>query len=187
MDCHSLLQGYKVISPAKRNRCLFNCERPAKLQCLYVLSLFWFNFDFPVKLPGTQSEVMYNSILGTWVLLLLCDCSLNNFKCPQFSSVAQSCLTLCNPMNCIMPGLLVHHQLSEPTQTHIHWVGDAIQPSHPLLSPSPPTLNLSQHQDLFKRVSSLHQVAKVLEFQVQQSVLPMHIQDWSPLGWRVLN
>ena len=85
----------------------------------------------------------------------------------QLSSVTQLCLTLCNPMNCSTPGLAVHHQLSESTQTHVHRVGDAIQPSHPLLSPSPPALNLSQHQGLFKRVSSSHQVAKVLEFQLQ--------------------
>ena len=72
----------------------------------------------------------------------------------QFSSVAQSCLTLCDPMNRSTPGLLVHHQLPESTQTHIHWVGDAIQPSHPLSSPSPPALNISQHQGLFQWVSS---------------------------------
>ena len=83
------------------------------------------------------------------------------------SSVAQSCLTLCDPMDCSTPGLPVHHQLPVFTQTHVHWVGDAIQPSHPLSSPSPPTFNLSQHQGLFKWVSSSHQVAKVLEFQLQ--------------------
>ena len=64
----------------------------------------------------------------------------------QFSSVAQSCLTLCDPMDCSTPNFPVHHQLPEPTQTHVHWVCDAIQPSHPLSSPSPPTFNLSQHQ-----------------------------------------
>ena len=85
----------------------------------------------------------------------------------QFSSVAQSCPTLCNPMDCSMPGLPVHHQLLEFTQTHVHWVGDAIQPSHPLSSPSSLTFNLSQHQGLSQRVSSLHQVAKVLAFQLQ--------------------
>ena len=85
----------------------------------------------------------------------------------QFSSVTQSCLTLCDPMNCSTPGLLVHHQFPKFTQTHVHWFGDAIQPSHPLSSPSPPVLNLSQHQGLFKWVSSLYQVAKVLEFQLQ--------------------
>ena len=85
----------------------------------------------------------------------------------QCSSVAQSRLTLCEPTDCSAPGLPVHHQLLEPTQTHVHRVGDAIQPSHPLSSPSPPTFNLSQHQGLFKWVSSSHQVAKVLEFQLQ--------------------
>ena len=85
----------------------------------------------------------------------------------QFSSVAQSCPTLCDPMNRSTPGLSVHHQLPESTQTHVHWVGDAIQHSHPLSSsPSSPTLNLSQHQGLFQRVSSSHPVAKVLEIQL---------------------
>ena len=85
----------------------------------------------------------------------------------QFSSVTQSCLTLCDPMDCSTPSVPVHHQLPEPTQTHVHWVSDAIQPSHPLSSPSPPAFNLFQHQGLFQWVSFLHQVAKVLEFQLQ--------------------
>ena len=84
----------------------------------------------------------------------------------QIRSVAQSCPTLCNPMNRSTPGLPVHHQLPEFTEAHIHWVSDAIQPSHPLLSPSPPALNPSQHQSLFQWVSSSHEMAKVLEFQL---------------------
>ena len=84
----------------------------------------------------------------------------------QFTSVTQSCPTLCNPIDCSMPGLPVHHQLKQFTQTQVHWVSDAIQPSHPLLATSP-AFNLSQHQGLFRWVSSLHQVAKVLEFQLQ--------------------
>ena len=84
----------------------------------------------------------------------------------QFSSVAQSCPTLCDPMNRSMPSLPVHHQLPEFTQTHIHQVSDAIQPSHPLSSPSPPAPSPSQHQSLFQWVNSLHEVAKVLEFQL---------------------
>ena len=84
----------------------------------------------------------------------------------QFSSATQSCPALCNPMNCSTPGLPVHHQLQEFTQTHVHRVGDAIQPSHPLSSPSPPASNPSQHQSLFQWVNSLHEVAKVLEFQL---------------------
>ena len=85
----------------------------------------------------------------------------------QFSSVAQSCPTLCDPMDCSTPGFPIHHQLPEFTQTHVHWIGDAIQLSHPLLSPPPPTFDLSQHQGLFQWVSSLNQVARVLEFQLQ--------------------
>ena len=83
------------------------------------------------------------------------------------SSVTHLCLTLCDPMDCSTPGFPVHHQLPEPIQTHVHRIGDAIQPSHPLLSPSTPTFNLSQHQGLSQWVSSLHQVAKALEFQLQ--------------------
>ena len=76
-------------------------------------------------------------------------------------------VSICDPMDCSTPGFPLHHQLPELTQTHVHWVGNAIQPSHPLSSPSPPTFNLSQHQGLFQWVSSSYQVAKVLEFQLQ--------------------
>ena len=93
----------------------------------------------------------------------------------QFSSIAQSCLTLCDPMNCSMPGLPVHHQLPEFTQTHAHRIGDAIQPSHPLSSPSPPAPNHSQHQGLFQWVNPSHEVAKVLEFQLQHQSF-----QWTP-------
>ena len=89
----------------------------------------------------------------------------------QFSSVAQLCPPLCNPMNHSTPGLLVHHQLPEFTQTHIHRVRDTIQPSHTLSSPSPPAPYPSQHQSLFQWVSSSHEVAKVLEFQLQHHSL----------------
>ena len=102
----------------------------------------------------------------------------------QFSSIAQSCPILCDPMACSTPGLPVHHQLPEFTQTHVHWVGDAIQPSHPLSSsPLLPAFNLSHHQGLFQWVdsSSCGQSIGALA-----SVLPMNIQDWFPLvltGW----
>ena len=89
----------------------------------------------------------------------------------QFSSVAQSCPTLCDPMNRSTPGIPAHHQLLEFTQTHVHRVSDAIQSSHPLSSPSPPALNPSQHQSLFQWVNSLHEVAKILEFQLQHHSL----------------
>ena len=103
------------------------------------------------------------------------------FKCEgksglsSVSSVAQSCLSLWDPKDCSMPGFPVHHQLLKLAQTHVHQVGDAIQPSYPLSSPSPPASNLSQHQELFQWVSSSHQVAKVLEFQLQG--FEMVIQD----------
>ena len=89
----------------------------------------------------------------------------------QFSSVFQSCPAFCNLMDCSTRGFPVHHQLLELTQTHVHWVDDAIQSFHPVSSPSP-AFNLSQHQDLFKWVSSSHQVAKVLEFQLQHQSFP---------------
>ena len=84
----------------------------------------------------------------------------------HFSSVTQSCPTLCDPMNCSTSGLPFHHQLPEFTQTHVHRVSDAIQPSHPLSSPSPAP-KPSQHQSLFQWVNSSHEVAKVLEFQLE--------------------
>ena len=86
-------------------------------------------------------------MLNTVAFLSIDPIHLENF---QFSSVAQSCPALCKPMDCSTPGLPVHHQLLEPTQTNVHRVGDAIQPSHPLSSPSPPAFNLSQHLGLFK-------------------------------------
>ena len=93
----------------------------------------------------------------------------------QFSSVTQLCPTRCNPMNRSTLGLPVHHQLPEFTQTHVHRVGDAIQPSHSLSSPSPPAPNPSQHQGLFQWVSASHEVAKVLEFQLQHQSF-----QWTP-------
>ena len=120
-------------------------------------------------------------IWESWVKLLLL------FRMLGFqiwvSSVTQSCVWLCNSMDCSMPGLPVHHQLPDLTQTHVHWVGDVIQPSHPLSFPSLPAFNLSQHQGFFTWISSLHQVAKGLGVSASTSVLRMNIQDWFPLGW----
>ena len=96
-------------------------------------------------------------------------------------SVTQSCPAPCDPMDCSTPGLPVHHQLPELAQTHVHWVGDAIQPSHPLLSLSPPTFSLSQHQGLFQWVNSSHQVAKSMGASASTSVLPMKI--WIDFFW----
>ena len=120
--------------------------------------------------------------LDVWNLQLSMLCILSRVNCVlhilsvQFSSVAQSCLTLRDPMDRSTSGLPVHPKLPEFTQTHAHWVSDAIQPSHPLSSPSPPALNPSQHQGLFKWVSSPHQVAKVSEFQLELNKL-----KWTPL------
>ena len=119
------------------------------LHLLSLVSVFW-----EVNVCHNFSIVCTFNIL--WVPILI-----------QFSSVAQSCPTLCDPINHSTPGLPVHHQLPEPTQTDAHWVDEAIQPSHPLSSLSPPAPNASQHQGLFQWVNSSHEVAKVLEFQLQ--------------------
>ena len=95
----------------------------------------------------------------------------------QFSSVAQSCLTLCDPMNCSTPGLPVHHQLPEFTQTHVHRVGEAIQLSHPLSSPSPPAFSLSQHQWLFPLNQFFTSGGQIIEASASASDLPVNIQD----------
>ena len=97
-------------------------------------------------------------------------------------SVAKSCPTLCNPMDCNMPDLPVPHHLLEFAQVHVHWIGDAIQPSHPLVHSSS-SFNLSQHQDLFQGVGSLHQMAKVLKLQLQHQSFQWlfrvdFLQDW---------
>ena len=97
------------------------------------------------------------------------------------SSVAQSCPTLCNFMNCNTPGFPVSHQHSELAQTHVHWVGDAIHQSHSLLHPSPPAFNLSQPEGLFKWVSFSHHVARILEFQLQHQSFQWTF-NWFPLG-----
>ena len=98
----------------------------------------------------------------------------------QFVSVIQWCLTLYNPMECSMPGFPVNHQHPELAQSYIHWIADAIQPTPPLSSPSPPAFNLSQCQGLFQGVSSSHQVANLMG--ASALVFPVNIQDWFPLG-----
>ena len=137
-----------------------------------------------------ENSLRQRSLAGTvcgiteswmWVSSHACICAIELYSSKwdlnsvQLSSLDQSCPTLCDPMDCSTPGLPVHHQLLESTQTHVHRVGDAIQPSRHLSSPSPPALNLSQHQGLFKWVSSLHQVVKVLEFQLQHQSY-----QWTP-------
>ena len=149
---------------------------------------YWRGLPFPSPVDHVLSEPSTMTrpsgplfYLGLILNSNACEQSIRNiyrlllWSSVQFSSVAQSCLTLCNPMNHSTPGLPVHHQLLEFTQTHVHRVGDANQPSHPLLSPSPFALNFPQHQGLFKWVSSSHQVAKVLEFQLQHQSF-----QWTP-------
>ena len=131
----------------------------------------------PAGTQGGMEEGIRGSFcdpsLSTSLLAVLSALGLSRWV--QFSLVTQSCPTLCDPMNCSTSGLPIYHQLPEFTQTHVHWVGDAIQPSHPLSSPSPPALNLSQNQGLFQWVSSSHQAAKVLEFQLQHQSF-----QWTP-------
>ena len=101
----------------------------------------------------------------------------------QFSPVTQSCPTLCDPMDCSMPGFPVHHQLPEPIQTHVHWVGDVIQLSHPLSSPSLPAFNLPSASGSFQMSQFFASGGQRMEVSASASVLPMNIQDWFPLGW----
>ena len=101
----------------------------------------------------------------------------------QFSSVAQLCPTLCDPLDCSTPGLPVYHQLPKFTQTHVHRIGDAIQPSHPLSSPSPPAFSLSQHQGFSPVSQFFASDGQSFRISASTSVFPMNIQDWFPLGW----
>ena len=121
------------------------------------------------KLPRFMVMINWNNIRHT-------------YSSVQFSSVAQSCPTLCNPMNCSTPGLPVHHQLLEFTQTHVHRVGDAIQPSHPLSSPSPCTQSFPAPGS-FPMSQLFTSGGQGIGVSASASVLPMNTQDWSPLGW----
>ena len=160
-------------------RSLFSCLHFFSFFILYSVLRQWFPpFCPPCHLPMLLPQLFcYGFPLVYYSSLFVCS------SVPvQFSSVAQLCLTLCNPMDCRTPGFPVHHQLPELAQTHVHWVGDAIQPSHPLSSPSPPAFNLSQHQSLFQWVSS-SSGDQSIGGSASASVLPMNIQDLIPLGW----
>ena len=137
--------------PARNNKCFHGLWYKSIINFLLILdsrSLVGHSHNTDIILQDCIDEVSW------WALSV------------QFSLVTQSCSTLCDPMNRSTPGLPVHHQLPEFTQTHVHQVSDAIHPSHPLSSPSPPVLNPSQHQSIFQWVNSSHEVAKVLEFQL---------------------
>ena len=161
VGCHFLLQGMRVKSESEVAQLCLTLSDP--MDC----SSPGFSIHGIFQARVLEWGAIAFSAQGTYLSTNMAFMVLSTSDSVQFSSVTQSCLTLCDPMNSSTPGLPVHHQLPEFTQTHVHWVGDAIQPSHPLSSPSPPALNLSQHQGLFKWVSSSHQVAKVLEFQLQ--------------------
>ena len=154
---HALVQGQPFhLGPGCHFSCLLRGEtHTVSTSCPCLLQLQKTKSrDFPggpvVKTPAAKARGMSSSLIRE-----------------LRSHMLQSYRTLCDPKDCSMPGLPVHQYLSEVTQTHVHQVSDAIQPSHPLSSPSPPTFNLSQHQGLFKWVTSSQKVAEVLEFQLQ--------------------
>ena len=128
--------------------------------------LEWLPFPSPGYLPDPGIEPVSPALAGGFFTTEPPGKPKVLISSAQFSSVAQSCPTLCNPMDCSTPGFSVHHQLPDLTQTHVHWVGDTIQSSHLLSSPFP-AFNLSHHQGLFQWINSSYQVAKVLEFQLQ--------------------
>ena len=149
---------------------------PKYYQRNYVMCSNYQKINLVIQFPGAKNKLtahfaVHNDQVMKWSELQ----QSSHRTSVQFSSVAQTCLILCDPVNHSTLALPVHHQLLESTQSHVHRVGDAIQPSHPLSSPSPPALNLSQHQGLFQWVNSSHQVAKVLEFQFQHQSF-----QWTP-------
>ena len=162
-----------------------DCSPPGSSvhEILQARLLEWIAIPFSRGSSWPKDQTQFSCIAGRFLTIwvtretrsLYNRYNIYNLSLVQFSSVAQSCPTLCDPMNCSMPGLPVHHQLLESTQTHVHQVSDAIQPSHPLSSPSPPVLNPSQHLGLFQWVSCSHEVAKVLEFQLQHQSF-----QWTP-------
>ena len=132
--------------------------------CCFSFEWWWISQMLSLR-HMTYFKVVGSSVFN-WKLSFTIDIKIKWPQKYEFSSVAQTCLILCNPMDCSTPAFPVHHQLPELTQTHVHWVGDPIQTSHPLSSPSPTAFDLPQHQGLFQWVSSSHQLPKVLEFQL---------------------
>ena len=174
VHCHSLiyflcpcLPLLKIIS--------FKCKQRHSFTCFYVSIL-----SFQLKLPIFIRYSIYG-IITSFVFPIIAIKETEPFHECCCCSLAKSCPTSRDPMDCSEPGLPVLYYLLEFTQTLVHWEGNAIQPSHPLSSSSPPPLKVSQHQGLFQWVGSLHQVAKLLELQPQHQ-FPMNIQGWLPLG-----
>ena len=146
------------LSPKRSNTCNLWSQQKRYFKSVPLLNQLYSNTKYKknfFKSPPLIGALLLSFAFHEYLNVLECCCC----------SVTKWCLTLSNPMDCSMPGLPVHHQLPEFIQTHVHWTGDAIQPSHPLSSPSRLAFSLSQHQGLFRWLSSSHQVAKVLEFQ----------------------
>ena len=159
----SLISQWKKVKVA--HSCLTLCHLWTIVHgILQARILEWVAYPFSIRSSPPRNQTGVFCIAGG---------SFTNWALSSVQSL--SCVWLCDPMNRSMPGLPVHHQLPEFTQTHVHQVGDAIQPSHPLSSPSPPAPNPSQHQGLFQWVNSSHEVAKVLEFQLQHQSF-----QWTP-------
>ena len=178
MWCNTWFSENQLIQPQMEEKACPNLVRPHRISQRHrhgwttdlVVPAFHAKTLFNWSTPTFQQGRVYNFFFFNTSTLAI------RKRWSSVSSVTQSCLTLCD---CSTPGLPVHHQLPELAQTHVHWVSDAIQPSHPLSSPYPPALNLSQHQGLFQWVSSSHQVTKVLEFQLQhQSFQPSIIHTF---------
>ena len=142
--------------------------------CKVLYQCGWLLLWWPWKSPPGINNLMWS------LLKLILD---KACECIQFSSITQPCPTLCNPKDCSTPGLLVHHQLPEFTQTHVHWAGDAIQPSHPPSSPSPPALKSFPASGSFQMSQLFTSNGQSIGISASTSVLPMNTQDWSPLGW----
>ena len=148
----------------KYQRFIFSISPSNEYSGLISFRMDWLDL---LTVPGTlKSLLQHHSSVHQYHHPLYSSHVIFAISSVQFISVAQLCPTFCDPMNRSTPGLPVHHQLPTFTQTHVHWVSDAIQPSHPLSSPSLPAPNPSQHQSLFQWVNSSHEVAKVLEFQL---------------------
>ena len=171
------------VTPHRLVQCHLGC---CGIIHLYVFARIWLRFPIFLQFCSIHShwasttlgQALYSSV---------------QFSSVQFSSVAQSCRTLCNSMNCSTPGLPVHHQLPEFTQTHVHWVGDAVQPSHPLSSPSLPAPNPSQHQGLFqctvhgtRPLKSLWPSAETVRLLMEDPDSGFTISDLMSSWWRQL-
>ena len=152
--------------PAKKSNSEICYKACIECGCQWILWLFIVCFKARFFMAYKVAMYIFVGRNNALSVSLTCLKSLSKWKKIQFSSITQSCPTLCNPMDCSTPGFPVHHHLLELAQTHVHPVGNAIQPFHPLSSPSPPAFNLSQHLGLFRWVISLHEEARVLDFHI---------------------